>query len=292
MLYAGVDIGGSSVKAALLRPDGSQTARSSPYRKPSLDRLCEAIGEAINGAGIHPDSGIARLGLCLPGRMDKAGRTVELSVNLPCLNGVEPSDLVMRCFGQDAQTAQTRVQIVAMSDGVAAAIGSHHLRPTSGRLAAIVLGTGVGLAVLDDGEPATIGGRGIGHLGQVDVGVEPMPLGPDGGRGGLEGYIGLRALEARFGDRIAEGLAVLGADDPIMLALARACRIVHAIYTPDEIRLLGGVGMLLEPVLPTLDRLVRTELTGVARAGWTISCADSAFLAAIGAAVFARDSAE
>ncbi len=81
------------------------------------------------------------------------------------------------------------------------------------------------------------------------------------------------------------GLAGLDGEDPILRALARACRIVHAIYTPDEIRLLGGVGMLLEPVLPKLDVLVRTELTGVARAGWTMRCADSAYLSAIGAAV-------
>ncbi|TVS07935.1 MAG: hypothetical protein EA423_02850, partial [Phycisphaerales bacterium] len=173
------------------------------------------------------------------------------------------------------------------SDAVAAAIGSHHVDPATGRLAAIVLGTGVGLAVLDGGEPVTIGARGIGHLGQVDVGVEPMPLGPDGGRGGLEGYLGLRALEARFGERIAEGLSGLDGEDPILRALARACRIVHAIYTPDEIRLLGGVGMLLEPVLCKLEGLVRTELTGVAREGWTMRCADSAYLAAIGAAVHA-----
>jgi hypothetical protein len=142
--------------------------------------------------------------------------------------------------------------------------------------------------VLDDGLPLHVSGTSPGHLGQIDVSIdlpgEPTPIGPDGGRGGLEAYIGLPALRARYGEGFADRLQALTPDDPPLLALARAIRIAHAIYRPQHIALLGGVGLRLAPVLPDLKARVDDALTSVARSGWTLSSGDSDLHAARGAA--------
>ena len=69
--------------------------------------------------------------------------------------------------------------------------------------------------------------------------------------------------------------------------LARAVRIAHAIYTPDEIRLLGGLGTLLASHTDSLVRLVNNSLTRVANSGWALRTGDDPFYAASGAAAFA-----
>ncbi|MBV9490447.1 MAG: MFS transporter, partial [Verrucomicrobia bacterium] len=59
----------------------------------------------------------------------------------------------------------------------------------------LALGTGVGAAVLDDGVPLRVDGDSPGHLGQIDVSLDDRaPIGPDGGAGSLEGYLGVPAI--------------------------------------------------------------------------------------------------
>ncbi len=55
----------------------------------------------------------------------------------------------------------------------------------------ISLGSGVGMSVLDDGVPLAVDENSPGHLGQINVSLDSNPpIGPDGGAGGLEAYIG------------------------------------------------------------------------------------------------------
>jgi hypothetical protein len=69
-----------------------------------------------------------------------------------------------------------------------------------------------------------------------------------------------------------------------MRALARAVRIGHAIYRPHHVCLAGGIGVALTPALPGLRARIDQHLTNIARHGWTLSCGDHAFHAALGAA--------
>ena len=75
------------------------------------------------------------------------------------------------------------------------------------------------------------------------------------------------------------------ARDPVpMLALARAIRIGHAIYRPRHVRLLGGLGLVMQPYRDAIKSMVDKDLTGVARADWTLGFGRTAFHAACGAA--------
>ena len=159
-------------------------------------------------------------------------------------------------------------------------------RPTLPSAVFIALGTGVGMSILDNGQRLALNGLSSGHLGQIDVSLEdgPVPTGPDGGRGGLEAYIGLPALIREFGPDLPAAVPHMNSRTPALRALAKAIRIVHAIYRPDEIILAGGVALALAPHAGLLTATVQDRLTSLARPHCTIDIAPDTFCAARGIA--------
>jgi predicted NBD/HSP70 family sugar kinase len=288
MAAVGIDIGGSSIKVALLQPPGTPlTARSSRYARPGAPELVSALSTAIDQLGPAARAAQA-IGLCVPGIVDPATSAVQASVNLPGLIGVPLRELV----GQALGTPPARIEIA--SDARAAAhdwwTNNRHFSP--GRALALSLGTGVGACVLDDGAPLRVTGPSSGHIGQMDVSInDEPPIGPDGGGGSLEAYIGLPALLARGtaeADAIIDRLTLA---DPALRALVRALRIAHAIYRPNHVVLMGGVGIRLAHRAAALREAVCENLTSLARQDWTLNFGTSEFHAAIGAAQLATDTA-
>lgn len=319
MTMIGIDIGGTSVKAAARAGDGGADwglGRSDRYDRPSASRLVVAIGEAVAGAtgALVPtiDAGSSTpgrvaVGLCLPGVYDRATGRVVRSVNVPGLEGVDVAGLVGEALRRVGIALRSADRPAVMSDARAAAedwwsrhADEHPAAPADAargpiggatsvpRLLAISIGTGVGACVLDGGAPLEVSGHSPGHLGQIDVSIEAdpadRPIGPDGGRGGLEAYIGARAMVARLGERVDEWPDRLRVDPTPLLALARAIRIAHAVYRPGTVVLLGGVGLAIRPCFDALDRMIREGLTSLARDGWALRFADDEHHAARGAA--------
>lgn len=280
MSYLGIDIGGSSVKTARLQ-DGRAvwTAQSERYERPSAERLVAAIRQAVAGRAADATA----VGLCVPGILDDRRERVMLSVNVPGLHDVALRDLASAAVGRAIEN------VTVANDSNAAGIDLYASRSLSGRLLALVIGTGVGAAVIDDGIPLAVDGDSPGHIGSIDVSLdENAPLGPDQGRGTLEGYLGVPALVRQYGadtNRVVEQLTI---DDPPMRALVRVIRIAHAIYRPQHICLAGGIGIRLGRLLPALRDAVNRELTNVARAGWTLFAGEHDFHAAMGAARLAE----
>ena len=133
----------------------------------------------------------------------------------------------------------------------------------------------MGSTVLDNGKPLLITDNTSGHLGQIDVSLPgEVPIGPDGGEGGLEAYIGVAAFRQRYGADQSKALAKLSPDDPPLQALARAIRICHAIYRPDHICLCGGIGIRLRKLLPALRVNIEQDLTTLARPDWRFTTGD------------------
>lgn len=278
-LALGIDIGGTSIKLALL--DAGRvvvTAQSSRYARPSFDGLAAALREALQTLDLS--KGVASLGLCAPGLRDPATGVVTKAVNLPGMVGHTFADLLAHAGAPGLPPP------VIVTDAHAAALDYWTCMPAAGRLLAISLGTGVGACVLDDGTPLIVSGAGPGHLGQVDVGLlEPdRPIGPDGGAGSLEAYMGLPALRQRYGDRLVQAVTRADVEQPPLRALVQALRIAHAIYRPQRVALLGGVGLALAGRVDDLHAAVSRGLTGLAREGWTLEAGQSAFHAASGAA--------
>lgn len=284
MKTLGIDIGGTAVKAAVVQ-DGKTiaTGTSVSYTQPSVLTLRSAIAEAVNQVGgEQPDC--QAIGLCIPGIVDQSSGRIVKAINLTCVVGSEPTSIIAGVIEVgDAP-------ILRFTDSYAAA---HDVWSSgNGRIAAISIGTGVGLCVLDDGVPLDMGNGTPGHLGQVDVslGEEDPPIGPDGGRGGLEAYVGWRALQSRYGEdaeRLEDSFLI---DDAPLKALSRAIRIVHAIYRPQRVVLLGGVGTAMGPCVERLRLLVSDHLTSLARKDWILETGDSLHHAAAGAAKLAARS--
>lgn len=277
----GIDIGGTSVKVCLLDGDQPQTARSDVYANPTREVLIEAIRETVSKVGGDSSSAV---GLCLPGRRSAGGDSIEVSVNMPCLNGWRFDELL----ADSLENVPTKYSV--MSDVQAAGDDFIRAHTCSGRTAIIAIGTGVGLAIFDGSDPVGIGLRGIGHLGMMDMGRlgEVDVIGPDGSKNTLESYVGARAIENRFPDlkstQIANAIGTLARDEPFIVALVRAIRIVHAIYVPDQVVLIGGVGIALQPQSMDLIEAINNGLTVLANADWKLMFGDSPYHSACGAA--------
>jgi predicted NBD/HSP70 family sugar kinase len=273
----GIDIGGTSVKAAVVR-DGAVvwTGKSGAFAKPDTGRLVEAIKEVVGGR----TAGVDAVGLCCPGLLDRAKRAITLSVNVPGLVGVGLDEILERALGGGLP----RAAILSDANAVGWDIYAGHR--LSGRLLCLTLGTGVGASVVDEGGFLQVSGESPGHIGQVDVSLEAdAPVGPDGGKGSLEAYIGAGALVAGYGD--ANVVEKLGVGEPPVRALVRAIRVAHALYRPQHVCLTGGVGVRLKGIMGEIREAVAKDLTRVAREGWTLFCGEGDYHAACGVARWA-----
>lgn len=186
----GVDVGGTRIAVGLVERKGrlvKETKALTPKNGPFavIDAVIELIAETI--AGVHP-SEIAGIGVGLPAQIDFLKQTVEFCTNLP-LAGVDVRSLIMSRIRQD---------VTLDNDGHCAGIGEARFGAAKGvrDCVMITLGTGVGGALLLDGEPYR-GSRGLGgEIGHMVVRLDGPPC-PCGGFGHIESYLGRPALAAR-----------------------------------------------------------------------------------------------
>lgn len=276
MRSLGIDIGGTSAKLALIE-NGQPlwTAQSPFYSRPTTDELISAVAQAVNGRDASADTA----GICVPGLLDRERRMITLSVNVPGLMGVTIDQIVARALGEGTPPIQI------LNDAVATATDVIASKQLVGRVVSIAIGTGVGMGVLDDGVPLFIEGASPGHIGQVDVTIpgDEDIIGPDGGRGSLEGYLGVPALIARYGSTETFLSQATVSHSPIK-ALVRAIRICHAIYRPAHVVLVGGIGTRLKRLAATIKDACDDRLTRVADPNWQLHFGDHDFHAALGAA--------
>ncbi|MFK7758711.1 MAG: ROK family protein [Phycisphaerales bacterium] len=287
----GVDVGGSSVKASLCGVDGEWIdAISDPFASKDRNGIQSALLQAVDSLteiSSEPAlNSINSIGLCLPGKVASTGECIDLSLNLPALNGWRFEDMISVLGSRAGKRIDARVLVA--TDAHAAAYDFATEFPIEGRTAAISLGTGVGLCVLDEQYAVGIGHKGIGHLGQIDVGKldDHDRIDEHGTLNSLESYIGSRAL-----GHLIQGakldLSPLNDDAFEVQALVRGLRIVHALYSPDRVVLLGGVGLAFGSLKDRLDRLVSRGLTPLAVDGAELLIGKHQYHAARGAAKLA-----
>lgn len=282
----GIDIGGSSVKLALIS-DGAEpyTLRGDKYEMPTLELLSQRVtttfASLLEQAGLSRDA-IGAVGVSVAGPMDKRG-VIEMAANLPMLAGV--------CIPDWAEaTLRLGVPVTPATDANSAAACEHRRNPMPGRTLYLSLGTGVGGAVLDDGRPVIITRGTSGHFGHMDVsGGDPdAPSTPGAGRGALEAYVGFRTLEAAGVPFTSEERFEHPVMKAALAALSRGLRILLAVYRPDHVVLMGGTVEIYSPALDKVKAMADDSLTKAAPAKWTLSVGQTDnFAAAIGAATLA-----
>ncbi|SIB85740.1 transcriptional regulator/sugar kinase [Mycobacteroides abscessus subsp. abscessus] len=100
--YAAFDVGGSSIKYALMDEAGSIIKKSSiPTPKEGIEAFIEAIGNAVEDLRfISPVEGIA---MSMPGAVDVASGTIHGASAVPYVHGPNIRELVERRTGLPAE---------------------------------------------------------------------------------------------------------------------------------------------------------------------------------------------
>lgn len=169
------DVGGTRIKAGVVAlSSGEVLERSTASTPDGFPAALEALAELA--ARLTVGRAVEGLGIAVPGLIDERGAVVSLPGKL---RGLEGQNLV------EAAHARLGARAVVAND--AAAYGTGEAASGAGRGATraviITLGTGVGVAVVEDGAPLGRGPLGGGILGgQLPIAEEGAGLLDSSGR--------------------------------------------------------------------------------------------------------------
>ncbi|GAA5167900.1 ROK family protein [Pseudonocardia eucalypti] len=196
MLTIGVDVGGTSVRAGVVDPEGAvlDTARApTPAEESALDAAIVGVVDEL--VARHP---VRAVGLALAGFVSPDRRVVRFAPHLPW-RGVAVADRI---------AAKCMLPVVIEHDANAAALAERRFGAASGSgsrarsIVFIALGTGIGAALLIDGQIYR-GAHGVapelGHL-RVVPGGRACPCGK---RGCWERYCSGTALVTTLVEMLA-----------------------------------------------------------------------------------------
>ncbi|MFD8751694.1 ROK family protein [Kitasatospora sp. NPDC059577] len=268
----GVDIGRARLRVAVADLSGTVVARRDVANRGRsanavADTVVAAAHEATTEAGLAAD-GIVHAVIGTPGVWDEERRGVRYASSLP---GWGRPGLFDR-IGEGLGTA-----VSVANDANLAALGEYTLGAGRGSrmFAYLLVGTGLGLGVVKDGE-LLLGAHGaLGEIGQV-----PLPARSDEPAGTIEQEAAADAVvrTARdFGLGADDGAgrqvtakqvfqrarageaAALRAVEREAEQLAYAVAVLSAVLDPDLVVLGGGIGssadLLLEPLEAALHRI-------------------------------------
>lgn len=190
----GVDLGGTKIEIGLIAPDNRVVARQ---RMPTDDQLgaqsvVERIAQVVETMqGQMPATAqVAALGICTPGPVDHTTGTLLDPPNIPGLHYTPLQALL---------TARLGVPVAVEHDAKATGLGEYHYGAGRGEqsLVYIIAGTGVGAALIADGQIY----RGQ-HNSSGEFGHAPLdrfgPVCHCGSRGCVETFISGPWLARRY----------------------------------------------------------------------------------------------
>ena len=181
MIYAGIDLGGTGIKTALINEKGDILIKDTiPTRaeRPGeeiLADMAEMVRRLAQEAGI-PLKDIAGIGMGFPGAVDPDNGTLIYAVNLPNCRNLAAGEYMMKTLGLPLYI-DNDANVAALGEGLFGA-GKGNTRC----LVMITLGTGVGGGVVINGHifaGAYHGGTELGHTVIVENG-EPCSCGRRG----------------------------------------------------------------------------------------------------------------
>ena len=194
--FVGLDVGGTTMKAAVVDGDGRAAPAVCLPTRPELGQevglrtMCEAIRRATAAAGLAP-ADVTAIGVATPGLMDIKLGLIFDPPNLKPWRNVEVPRFVAGVFGKP---------VAFQNDANAAALGEFWVG--AGRdfesMVLVTLGTGIGGGIVLGGEVlegAHSHGGEIGHL-RIELPDRGRLCGC-GRRGCLEAYASATAVVAR-----------------------------------------------------------------------------------------------
>jgi len=255
-LAIGVDIGGTSTKAAIVDGDGEIVhSISLPTEVGAVgvvDTAFRAVEAVLDAAAIDIDA-IHLIGVGVPGAVDPLAGTVRHAVNVGI--GAEPlalASLLSERFGRPAHLE---------NDVKAAALGAEHLLGSSqgapADLAYLSIGTGIAAGVVENGRVRRGTSLVAGEIGHIPI--DPAgPICACGQTGCIEAIASGAAIDRAWptmGSSSSRALAyAVAAGDPramvvwnaVIGGLGRAVLLLALTFDPEVIVLSGGVAELGE----------------------------------------------
>jgi glucokinase len=271
----GVDLGATKIALGLLRPDGGIAARrrmdTAAHRGPQdvVDRIAGSINSLREEL---PDGAqIAALGVCSPGPIDHRTGTLIDPPNLGRLHGAPLRDMLVDRLG---------IPVHLEHDAKAAALGEYHYGAGRGEpsMVYIVVGTGVGAAIILDGQLYRGGSNSAGEVGHITLDRQGEVC-SCGSRGCVETYasgpwLGRRydrarrragqggatsrptsgeqvAEKARLGDELAQHV-MAQAGEALGVAIASMAMILDVELYVVGGGVAGAADLILEPARETI----------------------------------------
>lgn len=269
-LVLGVDIGGTNTKLGLVQPNGTislsqkfPTDATGTSPEPFFSRLFEAVDGLI--AAAPPD--LLGIGISAHGEIDRERRRPIITGNTPALRNIDVRGAVEQRYG---------LTVVMNNDLTAHALGEYYFGCGDGieRFMCLAIGTGLGAAMIVNGEPLIIDGGNSGNTGLIIIDPN-APRDSNKIRGSAEGLCGVPGIErlalARYGHSVTAYEVIAAArrgDDPIAQAiitqvgrwLGQTLASLSVIFYPQRIALTGGTAsagvVLLEACRQQFDELV------------------------------------
>lgn len=270
MELIGVDLGGTAIK--LGRFDGSGACLAElecPTPRPALPgAVSTALVEAITA--VDPEGRADRVGIGLPGPMDRSGRVARVSINLPGWHDVPLAAWLEPQLGR---------RVILANDANCALLGEAWLGAARGRsdVLLLTLGTGVGGAALLGGQLFTGRDGAAMEPGLICVDPEGPPC-HSGNRGSLEQFCSITGL-GRLSplDPVELCRRADGGDGEALAVWERYGRWLGIglssllyVLTPELVLLGGGLSAASDHVLPAVWREVEERVLPVSRQGLEI----------------------
>ncbi|GAA1949013.1 ROK family glucokinase [Microbacterium deminutum] len=280
MLKVGIDIGGTKIAGGVVDEDGHIVEKLRVDTPVDTRELADAVVDMARHFGADHD--ISAVGVAAAGFVDRDRATVIHAPN------IDWHDEPLKA------TIESRIDVPVIIENDANAAGWAEFRFGAGRdvehMVMLTMGTGVGGAVVTDGQLFR-GGHGIaGELGHTRFIRDGLPCGC-GQNGCLEQYASGRALQRAaneiadaggIGDELAALRAEKGsisgpavsrlvlAGDPgatealrrVATALGEACGGFQAVLDPQLFVIGGGVAQLGEELLAPVRMAYETSLPG------------------------------
>lgn len=238
--HLSVDLGASSFKCGLISPDWKIVARS---QAPTLaldgpaqaaDRIADHVRalQAQLPGGEH----ISSIGMCAPGPLDHKTGVLIYPPNLTGWRNVPFAQMMTERLG---------VPVSLEHDAKASALGEFHFGAGRGSksMALIIIGTGIGAAMIVDGTLYRGDSDGAGEVGHITVDMDG-PICTCGSTGCVESFAGGPAIVSAYNYSTRRGVESAEA-------------IVQAAHEGDEIaqRVFARAGRALGAAIATIAML-------------------------------------
>ncbi len=202
----GIDLGGSKIALGLVSPADEILARRriDTNAAAGLERVVERIADEVEAlaATLTSEEAVAAVGVGAPGPLDHIKGELLTLVNLP---GISNTPL------RRVLSERLSLPVALDHDAKAAALGEFHFGAGRGRdsMIYIVIGTGVGAAIIYQGALLYGEGNSAGECGHMTVDPRGRPC-HCGSRGCLEAYTGGPALSRQYAEMTGDDIT--GAD--------------------------------------------------------------------------------